>query len=61
MYQDICATFVIDPVDAGEAQAIEGLGMKAIIRRTVMSTMEDKEQLARDVLELFASKGTGAA
>ena len=60
MYQDICATFVIDPVDAGETQAIEDLGMKAVMRNTVMSTMEDKEQLARDVLELFASKATGA-
>jgi len=60
MYQDICATFVIDPVDAGETQAIEDLGMKAIMRNTVMSTLDDKEQLARDVLELFASKATGA-
>ncbi len=61
MYQDICATFVIDPVDAGETQAIEQLGMKAIIRKTVMNALKDKEQLARDVLELFASKATGAA
>jgi LPPG:FO 2-phospho-L-lactate transferase len=61
MYQDICATFVIDPVDAGETRAIENLGMKAIIRNTVMNTLEDKEQLARDVLELFAGRATGAA
>lgn len=61
MYQDICATFVIDPVDAGETQAIEDLGMKVVIRKTVMNTLEDKEQLARDVLELFAGKATGAA
>ena len=61
MYQDVCATFVIDPVDAGETRAIEDLGMKAIIRKTVMNTLEDKERLAREVLELFGSKATGAA
>lgn len=61
MYQDFCATFVIDPVDAGETQTIESLDMKVVIRNTVMSTMEDKQQLARDVLELFESKATGAA
>lgn len=61
MYQDICATFAIDPVDAGEMQAIEDLDMKAIIRKTIMSTLEDKEQLARDVLELFSIRATGAA
>lgn len=61
MYQDVCTTFVIDPVDAGETQAIEDLGMKAVIRKTVMNALEDKEQLARDVLELFAIRAAGAA
>jgi LPPG:FO 2-phospho-L-lactate transferase len=60
MYRDICATFVIDPVDAGEKAAIESLDMKVVIRETVMSTLEDKEQLARDVLKLYASRATGA-
>lgn len=60
MYQDICATFVIDPVDAGETQAIEGLGMKAVMRNTVMSTLDEKEQLARDMLELLSTRATGA-
>ncbi|HVB35631.1 MAG TPA: 2-phospho-L-lactate transferase [Candidatus Acidoferrales bacterium] len=54
MYQDICATFVIDPVDAGEREVIESLDMKAIIRKTVMETLADKEQLARKVVDLFA-------
>lgn len=60
MYQDICSIFVIDLIDSGEAPAIEALGMRAIVRKTVMITLEDKEQLARDVLELFTSKATGA-
>ncbi|MGH9865044.1 MAG: 2-phospho-L-lactate transferase [Candidatus Acidiferrales bacterium] len=60
MYQDICATFVIDPVDADERIAIESLDMKVVTRNTVMSTLEDKEQLGRDVVELFASRATGA-
>ncbi|MGH9709755.1 MAG: 2-phospho-L-lactate transferase CofD family protein, partial [Candidatus Acidiferrales bacterium] len=60
MYQDICATFVIDPVDADERTVIESLDMKVVTRNTVMSTLEDKEQLGRDVVELFASRATGA-
>ncbi|MHB8755195.1 MAG: 2-phospho-L-lactate transferase [Candidatus Acidiferrales bacterium] len=56
MYQDVCARFVIDASDAGDAPAIESLGMKAVIRQTVMRTLEDKEQLARDVLELFTER-----
>ncbi|MGH9782481.1 MAG: 2-phospho-L-lactate transferase, partial [Candidatus Acidiferrales bacterium] len=56
MYRDICATFVIDPVDAREKAAIESLDMQVVIRKTVMSAVEDKEQLARDVMELFSSQ-----
>ncbi|HKV28510.1 MAG TPA: 2-phospho-L-lactate transferase [Candidatus Acidoferrales bacterium] len=59
MYQDICATYVIDSADACERAAIESLDMKVIIRNTVMNTIEDKERLARDVLELSSIKATG--
>ncbi|MGH9728271.1 MAG: 2-phospho-L-lactate transferase [Candidatus Acidiferrales bacterium] len=60
MYRDICATFVIDPADAREKAAIESLDMQVVIRKTVMSAVEDKEQLARDVMELFSSQSAGA-
>jgi len=59
MYQDVCATFVIDPADAGETMRIESLDMKVILCPTVMQALEDKERLARQVLHLFAGKAAG--
>jgi LPPG:FO 2-phospho-L-lactate transferase len=60
MYQDICATFLIDSVDAGERPAVEALGMKAVVCPTVMRTPEDKERLANDVLRPFVVRTAGA-
>jgi LPPG:FO 2-phospho-L-lactate transferase len=54
MYQDICSTFVIDSVDGEQREAIERLGIKAVVTSTVMRTVEDKEKLAGQVLQLFA-------
>lgn len=59
MYQDICGTFLIDTVDAGERAAIEALGMKAIVCSTVMQTQEDKERLAGDALRPFVERTAG--
>jgi LPPG:FO 2-phospho-L-lactate transferase len=61
MYQDICATMVIDPTDAAIAPAIESLGLNAIIYPTVMRTIADKELLARRVMEFAESRRAGAA
>jgi LPPG:FO 2-phospho-L-lactate transferase len=60
MYQDICATFLIDSVDAGEGPAVEALGMKAVVCSTVMHTLEDKESLAVDALRPFVERTAGA-
>ena len=60
MYQDICATFLIDSVDAGERPAVEALGMKAVVCSTVMHTLEDKERLAGAVLQPFVERTAGA-
>jgi LPPG:FO 2-phospho-L-lactate transferase len=54
LYRDICGTFVIDETDEGESSAIEELGMRAVVRPTVMKSVDDKERLARHVLALFA-------
>jgi LPPG:FO 2-phospho-L-lactate transferase len=56
MYQDICATFLIDSVDAGERQAVEALGMTAVVCSTVMQTLEDKERLAVETLRPFVER-----
>jgi LPPG:FO 2-phospho-L-lactate transferase len=61
MYQDFCGRFIIDPADAGENKEIEALDMEAVVRPTVMKTLEEKERLAREVLELFEERSAGAA
>jgi LPPG:FO 2-phospho-L-lactate transferase len=54
LYRDICGTFMIDDADEMGGGAVEALGMKPVVRPTVMKSIEDKERLARDVLALFA-------
>ncbi len=53
MYQDICGTLVLDTADSGERERVESLGMKAVVCPTVMRSLEDKELLAGNVLQLF--------
>jgi LPPG:FO 2-phospho-L-lactate transferase len=54
LYRDICGTFVIDEADETASGAIEALGLKPVVRPTVMKSAEDKERLSRHVLALFA-------
>lgn len=61
IYQDICGTMVIDAVDSTIAPAIESLGINVIVQPTVMRTIEDKELLARRVVEFAESQAAGAA
>ena len=61
MYQDICATFVIDSIDSAQSSAIESLGMEVVIHPTVMRNVEDKELLARRVLQFAEKQKAGAA
>ena len=53
LYSDICATFVIDHEDEAASAAIELLGIRPVVRPTVMKSVEDKERLARQVLALL--------
>ncbi len=55
MYQDICGTMVIDPLDSAQRPAIEALGVEVVVHPTVMRNVEDKELLARRVLQ-FSEK-----
>ncbi|HVB85553.1 MAG TPA: 2-phospho-L-lactate transferase [Candidatus Dormibacteraeota bacterium] len=61
MYRDICGTILIDPVDSAQRQAIEALGVNLVIHPTVMRNVEDKEQLARRILQLTANQSAGAS
>lgn len=53
LYRDVCGTFVIDDADEMAGGTIEALGLRAVVRPTVMTNAEDKERLARQVLALF--------
>ncbi len=52
LYSDFTGTFVVDPADKSQAEAIEKLGMKVAIIPTVMQTRTDKRKLARALLML---------
>ena len=52
LYADFSGTFVIDPADKAQADAIRKLGMKVEVIPTVMTTRAQKRKLARSLLAL---------
>ena len=54
LYQDVAAAFVIDTADAAHSKAVEALGMRAVVRDTVMRTDAEKAALAGEVVEMMA-------
>jgi LPPG:FO 2-phospho-L-lactate transferase len=50
VYRDIADVFVLDATDNELRAAIEALGLRVILANTVMSTLEDKQRLAKEVL-----------
>jgi len=52
LYADFSATFVIDPADESQANAIQALGMNVVVVPTVMQTRTDKRKLARALLTI---------
>jgi LPPG:FO 2-phospho-L-lactate transferase len=55
MYQDFCNVFVLDASDAALRPQIEALGPRVVVTDTVMTTLADKQRLARDVLKVVMS------
>jgi LPPG:FO 2-phospho-L-lactate transferase len=55
VYQDFVNLFVLDEADESLKPAIEDLGMQVAVMNTVMKTLEDKEEVARRVIELVNS------
>jgi len=53
LYRDVCGTMIVDKADEAAVPAIKALDMRAVIRPTVMRSVEDKERLARDLLALI--------
>lgn len=50
LYAEIAGALVIDPVDAELAGAVEGTGLRALVRPSIMSTVELAADLARACL-----------
>lgn len=61
LYADFVATFVIDPADEKEATAIEALGVRAVVRPTIMNTASQRIGLARAVVALAARSRAASA
>jgi LPPG:FO 2-phospho-L-lactate transferase len=52
LYSDVTGTFVVDSVDAWQADAIRALGMRVVVLPTVMKTRTQKRKLAGALLTL---------
>lgn len=52
-YMGICDVLVIDEVDRVHAHAIDAMGMRAMVTGTIMQTDEDKERLAREIVDVI--------
>ncbi len=52
MYRDFLDAFLVDETDADRAADIRALGMQVFSADTVMNTLEDKEHVARCVLDI---------
>ena len=49
----ICIHFIIDEADAGLADAIGALGLETVVTKTVMVTLQDRIDLARETQSLL--------
>ena len=54
-YADLLDGFVLDRVDAGDAPAIEALGMAVCITDTIMAGAPERARLAQEVLRFAAT------
>jgi LPPG:FO 2-phospho-L-lactate transferase len=52
LYSDFTGTFVVDPADKSQAEAVRALNMNAVVLPTVMKTRTQKRKLARALLNL---------
>ena len=50
MYRDICSALILDNSDDGDCAAVEAAGLRPVLLRTMMETLEDKGALAEAIL-----------
>ena len=56
-YRGICDVLFIDNVDEPERAAIDALGIHTVVTSTVMQSDEDKQPLAREIVDLIEGWG----
>jgi hypothetical protein len=54
LYRGFVDIFVLDRADAGQAGAVEKLGMRAVVTDTIMTGIARKKSLARAVVAALA-------
>lgn len=54
-YGELLAGFVLDRLDAGQAEQVESLGVRACLTDTLMRTPQDRRRLAQEVLKFGES------
>ena len=52
LYEGLADVFVLDQQDENRLSEIEALGMKAVVMDTMMRSLQDKQDLARRILEI---------
>ena len=55
MYEGLLDIFILDETDSPSAAGIQAIGVQAIAANTRMNTLDDKQALARRVLEVLRS------
>lgn len=56
IYRDIATTLVIDPSDESAIKEIESKGLSVLSTNIIMNKLEDKVELARELIELTTSR-----
>ena len=50
-YHQLLTAFVMDKIDQAQAEQVSQMGMDVLVTNTIMKTVEDRQQLAEDVLQ----------
>ncbi len=56
LQRDIVGAFVIDREDAGQREAIEGLGLGVVVTDTIMRNDDEKVRLARELVAIMEGR-----
>jgi LPPG:FO 2-phospho-L-lactate transferase len=58
-YGSLLSGFILDRVDAGQAQAVEALGIAALVTDTLMKSPGERQRLAEEVLKFGETLARG--